>query len=234
MDLLPEFRVWVRGETLMMMNMADQFQAFLEGRGSAWGDRLASGEDSDRFWVWFFRVVYPVGWLYQDKVWIYRFYERRADVSKALDPANAQQWPAEIRRAIDPALLILVTPKLQEVFREGAQGVFFFQTVCQEVTVACALERCRLAQGQYPASLDALVPAWLKQVPTDLLVPTGAPLNYRRDTDGGFVLYSVGLNGVDDQGKPGSLDKDWHGVQSDSPRLDDGDWVWRQPGSRSH
>ena len=63
-------------------------------------------EDSDRFWAWLFRVVYPVGWLYQDKVWIYRFYERRTDVSKALDLSNAQQWQAEMRRAIDPALLL--------------------------------------------------------------------------------------------------------------------------------
>jgi hypothetical protein len=92
------------------------------------------------------------------------------------------------------------------------------------------LERCRLAQGQYLASLDALVPAWLKQIPTDLLVPSGTPLKYRREADGGFVLYSVGLNGVDDQGKPGLPQKDWRGVQSDSPRLDEGDWVWRQPG----
>jgi len=229
MDLLPEFRVWARGEAFMIMNLADQFYAFLEGRGSPWGKRLASAEDSDRFWVWLFRVGYPVGWLYQDKVWIYRFYERRADVFKALDPANAQQWPAEMHRATDPILLIMVAPKLQETFHEGAQGVLFFQTVCQEVTVACALERSRLAQGQYPASLDALVPTWLKQVPTDLLVPGGAPLKYRREADGGFVLYSVGLNRVDDQGKPGSPDKDWRGVQSGSPRLDEGDWVWRQP-----
>ena len=135
-----------------------------------------------------------------------------------------------MRRAIDPALLIMVAPKLQEVFREGAQGVLFFQTVCQEVTVACALERCRLAHSQYPASLDALIPAWLKQVPADLLVPSGAPLKYHREADGGFVLYSVGLNGVDDQGKPSPPDKDWRGVHSDGPRLAEGDWVWRQPG----
>jgi hypothetical protein len=230
MDLLAEFRVRARGETFIMMNLADQFHAFLEGRGSPWGSRLASAEDSDRFWVWFFRIVYPVGWLYQDKVWIYRFYERRADVSKALDPTNAQHWPAELRRAIDPALLILVTPKLQEVFREGAQGVLFFQTVCQEVSTACALERCRLAQGQYPSTLDALVPSWLKQVPVDLLAADAAPLKYRREADGGFVLYSVGLNRVDEQGKPGLPQKDWRGVQSDSPRLEEGDWVWLQPG----
>jgi hypothetical protein len=228
-DLLAEFRARARGETLVMMNLADQFQAFLEGRGSAAGRELASVEGDDRFAIGLFRIAYPVGWLYQDKVWMYRFYERRADVSKALDPTNQAQWPSEMRRATDPALLILVVPRLKEVFHEGAQGALYLQTFCEEAAVACALERCRLEQGQYPALLEALVPVWLKQVPTDLLVPSGAPLKYRREVDGGFVLYSVGLNRLDDQGKPGSLDKDWRGVHSDGPRLDEGDWVWRQP-----
>ena len=231
MDLLGEFRLRVRGETLLMMNIADQFQAFLDGRSSAWGRELASAEGDDRFLgVWLFRVAYPVGWLYQDKVWIYRFYERRADVSKALDPANAEQWPAEMRRATDPALAIMVAPRVQEVFHEGARGALYLQTICQEASVACALERCRLAQGQYPASLEALVPAWLQQVPADLLAAGGAPLKYRREADGGFVLYSVGLNRADDQGKPAPPDKDWTGKETGSPRLDEGDWDWRQPG----
>jgi hypothetical protein len=160
---------------------------------------------------------------------MYRFYERRADVSKALDPANEAQWPSEMRRATDPVLLILVVPTLKQVFHEGAQGALYLQTSCEEAAVACALERRRLAQGQYPISLDALVPAWLKQVPIDLLAAGGAPLKYRREADGGFVLYSVGLNRVDDQGKPGSLGNVFGGGQSDSPRLDEGDWVWRQP-----
>ena len=225
----PKFYVVWKGLKTGVFDTWDQCQAFLEGRRPPWGNHLASAEDSDRFWVRLFRIVYPIGWLYQDKVWIYRFYERRPDVSKALDPANQQQWHSELRRAIDPALLIMVAPRLQATFQQAAQGVLYFQTACQEGSVACALERCRLAQGQYPASLDALVPTWLKEVPVDLLAVGGAPLKYRRKADGGFVLYSVGLNRVDDQGKPGSLDKDWRGVQSDSPRLDEGDWVWGQP-----
>ena len=101
MDLLPEFRVWARGAALMMMNLADQFHAFLGGRGSPWGNRLASAKTLTASGYGFSALLIPSAG-YQDKVWIYRFYERRADVSKALDPANAQQWPAEMRLAIDP------------------------------------------------------------------------------------------------------------------------------------
>lgn len=232
MDLLGEFRLRVRGETFVTMNLTDQLHARLEGRRSAWGDRHAATQEQERLLMWLLRIAYPVGWLYQDKVWIYRFYERRANVSKALDPANAQHWPAEMRRATDPFLLIFVVPKLKDIFHEGIQGALYLQTACQEAAVACALERCRLAQGQYPASLDALVPTWLKQVPADLLAPGGAPLKYRRETDGGFVLYSIGLNRLDDQGKPGSPAQNWRGAQADLPRLDGGDWLWVQPGGQ--
>ena len=128
--------------------------------------------------------------------------------------------------------MILVAPSVKEVFRVGAEGALFLQTACQEATVACALERCRLAQGQYPASLGALVPTWLNQVPADLLAADGAPLKYRRETDGGFVLYSIGLNRVDDQGESASLRERWHPLSYEGlfPRLNEGDWVWRQPG----
>jgi len=236
MDLLAEFHLAMRGNTLVMMNLADQFHAFLDRRRSPMAQFVAAKEADEeakrrlRFIQALCRAAYPVGWLYQDKVWIYRFYERRADVAKALDPANRKRWRAEMLHATDPVLQIMMAPKLQEVFHECAEGALYVQTACEEAAAACALERCRLAQGQYPASLDALVPMWLKQVPVDLLVPGGTPLKYRREADGGFVLYSVGLNRVDDQGKPGSPAKDWSRKETGLPRLDEGDWVWRQPG----
>jgi hypothetical protein len=230
MDLLEEFRLLARGETLLMMNIADQFQAFLEGRGSAWGRELASADGDDLAWVWAFRIAYPSGWLYQDKVWVYRFYQRRPDVFRALAMSDWRQMEGEMRRATDPALLIMVVPRLRQVFTDAAQTTLFLQTACQEAVVACALERYRLAQGQYPESLGVLVPAWLKRVPTDLLAPNDVPLKYRREGEGGFVLYSIGLNRQDDLGKSVPPQKDWRGTSVTFPPLDEGDWVWAQPG----
>jgi hypothetical protein len=233
MDLLGEFRLRMRGETFVMMNLADQLQARLEGRRSAWGEHRSPAPEEERLLISFLRIVYPIGWLYQDKVWIYRFYERRSDVSRALEPANRRHLNAEMRRATDPFLLTLVVPKLTEVFQEGTQAALFLQTACQEAMVACALERYRLAQGRYPDSLAALVPTWLKQVPADLLDPTGSPLKYHRESNGGFVLYSIGLNRLDDHGKPPPPHDSWHGAMPfEEPfvRLDEGDWAWIQPG----
>ncbi|HOX58342.1 MAG TPA: hypothetical protein P5205_14950 [Candidatus Paceibacterota bacterium] len=226
MDLPAEFRVMARGGTFVFMNLADQLQAFLAGRRSPAGDLLGS----ERFAAWLFCRLYPEGWLYQDKVWIYRFYERRADVFKAMNAAKAGRGDTELRRATDPLLLIFVVPNLLEAFHGGAEGALYLHTTCQEAVVACALERYRLAQGRYPDSLEALAPAWLKEPPADLLDPNGSKLRYRREGDGGFVLYSIGLNRADDGGRPGPADKNWRWGEAAYPRLKEGDWVWRQPG----
>ncbi len=65
---------------------------------------------------------------------------------------------------------------------------------------AIALERYRIKYGSYPNSLTQLSPEFLKAVPVDFM--DGQPLRYRRTSDGHFILYSVGLDCVDDGGKP--------------------------------
>ena len=58
--------------------------------------------------------------------------------------------------------------------------------------------------GEYPASLSALVEdGLLRQLPMDPY--SDKTLVYRR-TEGGFILYSVGLNLTDDGGVPGTKD----------------------------
>jgi hypothetical protein len=86
--------------------------------------------------------------------------------------------------------------------------------------VACALERFRLANGNYPESLDPLAPQFIAQVPHDVI--NGQPLHYRRTDDGRFVLYSVGWDEKDDGGQPAF-------TKSGSVDRNNGDWVWRYP-----
>jgi hypothetical protein len=64
---------------------------------------------------------------------------------------------------------------------------------------ALALERYRGRHGAYPATLAALAPEFVKTVPVDFM--DGQPLRYRLTPDGHFVLYSVGLDCLDDGGK---------------------------------
>jgi hypothetical protein len=64
---------------------------------------------------------------------------------------------------------------------------------------ALALERYRGKHGAYPNSLAALTPEFLKTPLPDFM--DGQPLRYRLAEDGHFLLYSIGLDGVDNGGK---------------------------------
>jgi hypothetical protein len=63
---------------------------------------------------------------------------------------------------------------------------------------AIALERYRGKHGAYSQTLAELAPEFLKTVPMDFM--DGQPLRYRLTDDGHFMLYSVGLDCVDDGG----------------------------------
>src|SRR5262249_897548 len=63
--------------------------------------------------------------------------------------------------------------------------------------VALAVERFRLANGQWPSALSDLTPAFLAQLPVDPF--DGQPLHYRPTADG-VMIYSIGPDGIDDGG----------------------------------
>ena len=64
--------------------------------------------------------------------------------------------------------------------------------------VAVALAAYRAETGRYPARLDELAPKYLPAVPGDLF--SGKPLVYL-PRDDGYLLYSVGVNGIDEEGR---------------------------------
>lgn len=66
------------------------------------------------------------------------------------------------------------------------------------VIAAIALKRYHTRNGDYPTSLNALVPDFLSTVPLDFM--DGTPVKYRRESDRSFLLYSVGEDGRDDNG----------------------------------
>ncbi|MBN1361197.1 MAG: hypothetical protein JW993_11415 [Sedimentisphaerales bacterium] len=68
----------------------------------------------------------------------------------------------------------------------------------QVTRTAVAVERCRLATGHLPETLDDLTPAFLDAVPTDPF--DGQPLRFQKLAPG-FVVYSVGPDRTDDGGR---------------------------------
>lgn len=91
---------------------------------------------------------------------------------------------------------------------------------------AVALERCRRVRKTYPATLTELVPEFLSSVPVDPI--DRAPLRYRCLPDGvGFDLYSIGMDGRDDDGQVIDDRRDLFDPQVNGA----GDWVWPHAGT---
>jgi hypothetical protein len=189
---------------------------------------LMTPEDADPLRL--IRLVYPTGWSLQDQAAIHQFHlkttSRYLDLHARRIVSERRGEPHGLFTSSDPIFSIL-TPKAWQMFADAAENFPFAQTAVDLATLACALERYRLANGEFPATLDALVPQFVARLPHDVI--TGEPLKYRRTDGGGFVLYSVGYNKTDDGGKPCVRYKDLHGQPAPRFNLDQNDWVWVHP-----
>jgi hypothetical protein len=166
----------------------------------------------------------PRGWIYQNLV----AYNHRiqAFIPPSLQSKPPTLSPAQVndikRRVEIPSgpygwLSQMAIPNIGSALEKVAR----IQTLVNQARIVCALERCRLARGQYPESLSELVPQFINQLPMDLI--NGAPMKYRRTNDTRFLLYSVGWNETDDGGVPAP-------TRSTAAKPDySGDWVWQYP-----
>lgn len=218
-NLLAEYGHAMRGERAFAVNGFDYLRrlGFWQNPANTLGD--SPGLPPLNF--------FPRGWYYQNMVTLSDMHQRFT--LPAVDPEARRVYP-EISEAGSAALsdmpatpysLLAKTflPALEKAVLRSAR----MQVSIDAATVACALERYRLAKGQLPESLDVLVPTFIAKVPNDVI--DGKPLRWNRQADGGYVLYSIGWNREDDAGQPG-WDKD-----SKEPRVDlsTGDWAWQMP-----
>jgi hypothetical protein len=114
----------------------------------------------------------------------------------------------------------LMLPSLSNAVRKMALG----QSAADLAGVACALQRYRLAKGQYPDSLNSLTPQFIAKLPHDII--DGQPLRYRRTDAGQYVLYSVGWNARDDGGTIATVKLN-PARKNEGTDQQEGDWVWR-------
>jgi len=116
-----------------------------------------------------------------------------------------------------------------QAYQSGLQGPLggaaAAETYRRLLVTTLALERFHLRHHSYPANLNQLVPSFLDLLPFDFM--DGKPLRYRRTEDGHFVLYSVGLDGVDNGGKVKVPDRPF----SQFGRQEGFDLVWPRPAS---
>jgi hypothetical protein len=104
----------------------------------------------------------------------------------------------------------------------SSQRFIYSEAFARMARVSCALERYRLVHGNYPEKLAALAPQFLPDLPVDVI--NGGPLFFRNIDSDHFLLYSIGWNGKDDDGRVVQRQSSW-GDHSE------GDWVWKYPES---
>jgi hypothetical protein len=92
---------------------------------------------------------------------------------------------------------------------EISLGAFKAETERELVLASIALKRYQLRSGKTAGTLADLVPEFLPQIPRDYM--DGQPLKF--SPNGTYLLYSVGLDGKDDN-------PEWGAGR---------DWVWPQP-----
>jgi hypothetical protein len=120
--------------------------------------------------------------------------QRRADLAKPGTVSWLVQSPEDRGEIFGNVLIGLVVPallKIQDAVDRVAQGH-------ESLRIALALAAYRADVGRYPARLEDVAPKYLPAIPDDLF--SGKPLKYRLSDDG-YLLYSVGKNGVDDDGR---------------------------------
>ena len=161
-------------------------------------------------------ALIPRGWIYQNMATSARLVCQQTEgcdlVNGLIQPQKFGDVTRELNEIARPYRFIAAQgiPNFTKAWQTTAHN----QTLVNEAQIACALERYRLAHGDYPETLDALAPQFIEKLPHDII--GGQPLHYRRTDDGRFSLYSVGWNETDDGGQ----------VSDDRTK---GDWVWQYP-----
>jgi len=171
-------------------------------------------------------AVIPRGWIYQNMATSARLVCQQTvgcdPLNDLIQPRKFGDLTREFNAIAWPYKFIVA--KTIPNFTRAWQTTAHNQTMVSEAQIACALERYRLAHGDYPETLNVLVPQFIERLPHDIIGgqpsqgsgSASQPLHYRRTNNGKFLLYSVGWNETDDGGEPGTL--------ADPTQ---GDWVWK-------
>ncbi len=213
--------------------MLDENTSGMGGSGRSFWDELfhdpaAAATRTGKFG---FGLVWA-GWLsYSDEQWaltqqqLWHTSVRQAWTNQASAPA--EQWLKRERGTMTepPRLQRFLSSVLASAIDNYNRRMVAFETVRRLTFTAIALHRHRLQHGKFPESLSALVPGSLAEIPRDFM--DGLPLRYKLQSDGKFLLWSVGEDFKDDGGDPTPV-----GVASGSSNLPDWlkgrDWVWPQ------
>ena len=153
----------------------------------------------------------------------HHWYDRQVAAMRLNDPGSRKEALARIQNDLKSLKKDLVKGDIRDLLDAGASaeirgkrlgetligllfpaGTAFINSADRQeqsrrnLTLALALAWYHKEQGRYPEKLAALSPTYLSDIPLDLF--SGKELIYRAGQND-YLLYSVGVNGVDDQGR---------------------------------
>jgi len=114
-------------------------------------------------------------------------------------------------RPSDPLLKLTDNMSMAPIMLRQLEKTLHAQASLHNMRTAIALERYHLKHQNYPEKLSDLVPDYLPKELEDVI--TGKPLHYQIKPDGTPLIYSIGVNEKDDDGKP-------------NRKPNNGDWSW--------
>lgn len=201
---------------------------------------------AQRWREWGFHPLWQFAWADQEE--LDDLQQSRSTLAAVTDSVGCFSWKTLITRVneivrdyqppaaqwrfhghlpiLDELSMVVGSPQSQNPRRSSLGHLRAWEVTFEHLTshqlfvTAVALRRHAMWHGTFPETLNALVPDLLTEPPVDYM--DGAPLRYRRNKDGTFLLYSVGADGRDDGGD--------HAPKSGTPTnplpLAGRDWVW--------
>lgn len=184
-----------------LSDLVDVGKELIEDPAEGWQSLL---NRFPRYWAW------KWWWSYEEELYNMQVWQAAIEAARH---ATAGSSLAAAGRQLHLAIAEIDKrhPNMQRTFllssaNRGSTVERFFSKVMaieaqREMAVTViALQRYHSHLGKYPDDLAKLVPDLLFKNPPDLM--DGKPLRYRLNSDGTYLLYSVGENGEDNSGDP--------------------------------
>lgn len=199
--------------------ISDLAQNVIEDPEKGWNAVL------DRFprqWAW-------RGWnSFRDELWFLKFSQSNLDTARELQSVDAvlptlSRLESRLAQGDDPPPGLLVSHALGTgVWQKFLHKILTAETQRRIVATAIALRRYQKRHNEPAPDLSALCPDILASVPLDPM--DGQSLRYKLNSDGTFLLYSIGLNGKDEGGDTSGSNRQFWWTSGN-------DWVWPTPAS---
>jgi hypothetical protein len=221
LDLLADYHLTMHGELVFQGGIMDYLRRHPEQISNMSGNGNARQMPFLQRTAWH---LVPRGWYYRNQLNCARpmveLFIPVADTDhRTISPSASRRADTKVQAESRRANRFNIAERMLVGGLSGAVRRFAYgQETADLARVAIALERYRLALGEYPTTLAALEPRFIEKLPSDII--NGQPLHYSLSAGWKYTLYSVGWNEKDDGGqvtttKGGALDNSA------------GDWVWK-------